>query len=59
MYERNIETIAEVMRLTGANRVALTRMYRNEMLDRVEVKTYIKVCQAMGCSLAEMLEFPA
>ena len=59
MYERNIETIAEVMRLTGANRVALTRMYKNEMLDRVEVKTYIKVCQAMGCSLAEMLEFPA
>ena len=59
MYERNIETIAEVMRLTGANRMALTRMYKNEMLDRVEVRTYIKVCQAMGCSLAEILEFPA
>ncbi len=59
MYERNIDTIADVMRLTGANRVALTRMYKNEMLDRVEVRTYIKVCQAMGCSLAEILEFPA
>lgn len=44
MYERNIDTIADVMRLTGANRVALTRMYKNEMLDRVEVRTYIKVC---------------
>lgn len=27
MYEKNIKTIAEVIRLTGANRQALTRMY--------------------------------
>ena len=29
MYEKNIKTIAEVIRLTGANRQALTRMYKN------------------------------
>lgn len=59
MYERHIDTIAEVMRLTGANRVALTRMYKNEMLNRVEVRTYIRVCQALEYSLADILEFPA
>lgn len=59
MYEKNIKTIAEVIRLTGANRQALTRMYENKELERVEVITYIKVCQALKCSLAEILEFPA
>ena len=34
MYEKNIKTIAEVIRLTGANRQALTRMYKNRELER-------------------------
>lgn len=60
MYEQDIKTIAEVIRLTGVNnRQALTRMYRNRELERVEVMTYIKVCQALKCSLGEILEFPA
>ncbi len=47
--------LAAVIRLTDANRQAHTRMYKNEMLDRVEVR----VCQALECSLADILEFPA
>jgi DNA-binding Xre family transcriptional regulator len=55
MYEHEIKTFAEVIRLTGVNRNTVTNLYHGKRLDKVQLGTYIKVCDGLACSLEELL----
>ena len=55
MYEHEIKTLAEVIRLTKVNRNALANLYNSQRLDKVQLGTYIKVCDGLQCSLDELL----
>ncbi len=55
MYEHEIKTFAEVIRLTGVNRNAIANLYHGKRLEKVQLGTYIKVCDGLACSLDELL----
>ena len=55
MYEHEIKTFAEVIRLTGVNRNAIANLYHGKRLEKVQLGTYIRVCDGLACSLDELL----
>ncbi|SFI31794.1 putative transcriptional regulator [Selenomonas ruminantium] len=57
MYEHELKTFAEVIRLTGVNRNTITHLYHGHRLDKVQLGTYIKVCDGLQCSLDELLVY--
>lgn len=48
--------IADVARDTGINRGTLTRLYY-ETYERVEKDVIDKLCQHLGCSVADLFEY--
>lgn len=54
MGEKRLK-IADVARDTGLNRGTLTRIYY-ETAERLDVEVLDKLCNYLGCSIAELLE---
>jgi len=57
MYEHEIKTFAEVIRLTGVNRNAISNLYHSRRLDKIQLGTYIKVCDGLACPLDELIAY--
>jgi putative transcriptional regulator len=57
MAERKIDDVAEVMRLSGLSRPAVQKLYREQGLETVKLDTYIKICDALGCTLNDLVQY--
>ena len=55
MYQHEIKTFAEVIRLTGVNRNTISKLYHGRRLDKVQLGTYIKVCDGLACTLEDLV----
>jgi putative transcriptional regulator len=53
--ERRLK-ITELARQTGISRGTLTRLYHDEA-DRVDLDVLARLCAALGCSVADLLEY--
>jgi putative transcriptional regulator len=53
--ERKLK-IADAARATGLNRSTLTALYK-ETATRVEVSTLNALCEYLGCTVADLLEY--
>lgn len=50
--------ITELARNTGISRGTLTRLYHDEA-DRVDLDVLARLCAALGCTIADLLEYRA
>lgn len=59
MAERKIKGISELMVLSGLSRNAINRVYddRDEKINATSLKTLITLCNALDCSLSELIEY--
>lgn len=55
--ERRLK-ITELARQTGISRGTLTRLYHDEA-DRVDLDVLARLCAALGCTVADLLEYRA
>jgi len=53
--ERRLK-ITELARQTGISRGTLTRLYHDEA-DRVDLDVLSRLCAALGCTVADLLEY--
>lgn len=55
MYDREIRTFAEVIRRTGVNRNTIKKLYQNNGIHCIQLRTFSKICAGLGCSLSELI----
>lgn len=57
MAKERMRTFTELIKRTGINRNTLTKIYAGKNLHRVQLTTYIRLCDGLNCSLHELLSY--
>lgn len=59
MAKQKIKGISELMELSGLSRNAINRVFddRDEKINSTSLKTLIALCDALNCTLSELIEY--
>lgn len=59
MAKQKIKGISELMELSGLSRNAINRVFddRDEKINATSLKTLLALCDALNCSLSELIEY--
>jgi putative transcriptional regulator len=53
MALKGIKSLAELERISGVNRITLTKLFNNES-HRLDYSTVVDLCEALGCGIEEL-----
>jgi putative transcriptional regulator len=57
MAQQRIDSITELINITGLSRNALNKVWRNKNLESVKLGTLMIICDKLGISLSELIEY--
>ncbi|MSS43768.1 helix-turn-helix transcriptional regulator [Anaerosalibacter bizertensis] len=57
MAKHKIDTVAELMELSGLSRNAINRLYKENEVEKVELRTLLKLCDTFNCNLSDLIEY--
>lgn len=57
MAHHKIDSITELMAISGLSRNALNKLLKEEDVQSVKLETLIKLCDALNCKLAELITY--
>lgn len=57
MAEKRIDSIAELMKITGLSRNAVNKLWHDQDLETVKLETLIQICKPLNIALSELIEF--
>jgi len=57
MAEKRIDSVADLMQLTGLSRNALNKLWHNEEVDTVKLGTLIQICESLDIKLSDLVEY--
>ncbi|WIV10522.1 helix-turn-helix transcriptional regulator [Proteiniborus sp. MB09-C3] len=57
MAKRKIDSITELIELSGLSRNAINKIYKEEKIEASSLETFIKLCNALNCKLSELIEY--
>lgn len=57
MAKHKIDTIAELMELSGLSRNAINRLYKEDEVEKIELRTLLKLCDTFQCKLSDLIEY--
>ena len=57
MAERRINSLTELMKITGLSRNALNKLWHDEELETVKLETLMKICDSLHIKLSDLLEY--
>jgi len=57
MAQHKINSIVELMKKSNLSRGALNRIYKENEIEKADLKTLIQLCNAFGCKLSDLIEY--
>ena len=57
MAKQKIDNITKMMEMSGLSRNAINKIYKEENLESTELRTLIKLCDALNCNLSDLVEY--
>lgn len=57
MAKRKIDNITQLIELSGLSRNAINKVYKEENVESTELRTLIKLCDALNCNLSDLVEY--
>ena len=57
MADKEMNYIVELMQLSGVSRNSINKLIRNENVETIKLSTLIKLCDALECDLADLVEY--
>ena len=57
MADHAIDDISDLMNLSGVSRGPINKLYRNQQVDTVKLGTLLRLCDALGCKLSDLVEY--
>ena len=57
MADKKIDDITELMKISGVSRNPINKLYRGVNLETIKIETLIKLCDALGCNLSNLIEY--
>lgn len=57
MAQKRIDSVSELMQLTGLSRNALNKLWHDDDIESVKLGTLIQVCDALDIKLSELMEY--
>ena len=57
MIDNNIETVLDLMKITGINRVTLNKVFKIQDIGTIKLENLMKICDALNCNLSDLIEY--
>lgn len=57
MAKRRINSISDLITITGLSRNALNKLWHNENLESVKLGTLLEICNKLDIKLSELIEY--
>lgn len=57
MIDKGIKDMAELRRLSGVSRNAITKLYHNVDIETTKIGTIVRLCETLDCSLSDLIEY--
>lgn len=57
MAKKRIDSISELIKITGVSRNALNKLWHNENMDSVKLGTLMTICDKLEVNLSELIEY--
>ncbi|MEL7656665.1 MAG: helix-turn-helix transcriptional regulator [Bacillota bacterium] len=57
MADRNIDDITQLIEISGVSRNSINKLFRGTNLETLKLDTLIKLCDALECDLADLIEY--
>lgn len=57
MADKKIDDITTLMELSGISRNSINKLFRGKGLETIKLETLIKLCDALGCKLSDLVEY--
>lgn len=57
MVDKQIKGISDLVKLSGVARNTILKLYREQELSTIRMGTLTKLCDALDCSLSDLIEY--
>ena len=57
MLDKGIKDMAELRRLSGVSRNAITKLYHNVDIETTKIGTIVRLCETLDCSISDLIEY--
>lgn len=57
MAKQRIDSVSELMKITGLSRNALNKLWHNENMESVKLGTLMIICDSLGIKLSDLIEY--
>ena len=57
MIDKGIKDMAELRRLSGVSRNAITKLYHNVDIETTKIGTIVRLCETLDCSISDLIEY--
>jgi len=57
MANKRIDSISELIEITGVSRNSLNKLWHNEDLESIKVETLVKICRALDIELNQLITY--
>ncbi|MED0819038.1 helix-turn-helix transcriptional regulator [Bacillus paranthracis] len=57
MAVKNIDNVAELVRMTGVSRNSINKLWHNENVSSLRLDTLITICEKLNVKLSDLIEY--
>ena len=57
MADKQICDITQLIELSGVSRNSINKLYRNVNVESLKIETLMRLCDALGCNLSDLVEY--
>ncbi|HDR5353886.1 helix-turn-helix transcriptional regulator [Bacillus thuringiensis] len=57
MAQKNIDNIAELIRITGVSRNSVNKLWHNESVSSLRLDTLMAICEKLDVKLSDLIEY--
>lgn len=57
MADKKINDISKLMQISGISRNSINKLYKEYDIETIKLETLMKLCDAFGCHLSELIEY--
>ncbi|MGN4506598.1 helix-turn-helix domain-containing protein [Bacillus cereus group sp. MYBK58-1] len=57
MAQKNIDNIAELIRITGVSRNSINKLWHNDNVSSLRLDTLLAICEKLDVKLSDLIEY--
>ncbi|PNK41131.1 transcriptional regulator [Bacillus thuringiensis] len=57
MAVKNIDNVAELVRMTGVSRNSINKLWRNDNVSALRIDTLLPICEKLNVKLSDLIEY--